>query len=182
MELAATKTMEPETCASKIFDFALLPFVCQRRFAEICDGKTLRTFASINSSTRDISKRCHFIEHLEIKVDASTCQHDPDCSCNENGFCNGDTDLSLYNCEWVQHYNIKKPEGQLEARHLQNLPISIRSTDKLSFFVETIDLKDLQKLTTMEFKFLNFIGNIEADSLTDFINFITDLSKRANFE
>lgn len=168
-----------------IFSFITLPYVCQRRFAEICDGKTLKVFALISSVTRNLSKRCHTIE--QIKIDYSYSVVSPiitfRCFCDKDEFCRGvnETRISAFKSKFevLDKINLTNlGDTKTDDHFLHSLPFSFNSVQRLELRCNSINLTDLKPLIGPEIKTLYFYGGIRTEcSLEEFMNFIKCLSR-----
>ena len=154
----------------EVIDFESLPWLCQKRFAEICDGKTLKTFASIDASTRRLAKRCHVFD--EVFVDAtfvSQCTYKLRCYCDAGQDCpfhNQWIDPSFFKVKVLIANRIKIVDycsEKTEASFFRNLPINFNFFEYLFIHVRRINLKDLQTITNPGLKSLYFMDSIESD-------------------
>ena len=174
------------------FDFASLPYVCQRRFAEICDGRTLRTFASINDSTRNLSKRCHWIKNFIVDYfdpNYSSLYAHVQCYCTDKEYCKLDYEgfdfcgkgkfEALNDIEIIQF----EVHTTLDASFFQQLPIRFTSNKSLRISVESIKFSVLKDLINQNLKKLYTSGEIIMDnSFYEFIEFFKSLSNLDKYE
>lgn len=177
--------MIPSNSVEKIFSFASLPYVCQRRFAEICDGRTLRTFASLNDSTRNLSKRCHWIKEVMIGIPNGSIEYYIKCLCSPTEHCRG-IDISQFNgkLDVLDVVKLQYPRDQNESdasaddHFFERLPVSLSSLENLFILADSIKFSVLKTLWNPILKVLEFQGDVIFDcALTDFVDFIKLLSK-----
>ena len=177
------ESISTQNLSENSFDFASLPYVCQRRFAEICDGKTLRTFASINASTRQFSKRCHWIKKVIIDQEPSIYAR-VQCYCTLGEFCKGLKDSELFEngtLEVLEEIEIQysSEKSAIDASFFQQFPITFKSNEHLRIVVNSIKFSLLRSLINPNLKTMYFEGEISFDcTFSDFLAFLDSLTKQ----
>ena len=164
------------------FDFPSLPYVCQKRFAEICDPASLKIFAAINASTTRLAKRCHVIDEVELDAYRSTkhCRFSIPCYCGAEEFCRSISDPLTFKGKLTVMNKIKITNTLYECSQLfQYLPISFDSVRILHFTVHRINLNDLKMILKPNLNVFDFYGGLISDiSIKEFAQFICDFSKK----
>ena len=169
------------------FNFASLPWVCQKRFAEVCDPGTLKTFASLNSFTRSLAKRCHFVNYAAIEDDRPA-YYRISCFCHPREHCDAcdlghlklvKSKLEVMNTVdiWVSNENIS-----VDDRFFHGLPISLSSNQCLRLKVRHIEFTILRSLLTPNLRRFQFYGCICFGHFArEAVTFIEQLSKLDDF-
>ena len=167
------------------FDFPSLPWVCQKRFAEICDARTLKTFASINAATRSLSKGCHSIENVFIE-DGIPSSYILSCYCKSSRCCKIIDATSLpqnQKFDVLGVVRIHEKSKESGAEYFQKLPINLKSNEKMCLNIYQIKFSVLKSLITPNLKSFEFSGRIQFDlTVKGFIEFVELLSKLEHFQ
>ena len=188
---------------SKTFDFSSLPWICQKRFAEICDPKTLKTFASIAASTRRLAKRRHVIDNVSVDYyydsdndddfnfdsDDDVYKYEPvlRSKCQVLCYCDGEKchgiDISSVKTKFEVTGTIKIDCISKLIDVIECLPFTLNSNEVLELFAYPTDINVLKKLVTPNLKAFLYRGSIIPPcSMTEFAAFLRSLSKLESFE
>ena len=109
----------------KAFDFLTLPYVCQKRFAEICDRRTLEKFVKINSRTTELVNGCHFVKKNLVNFNSGIQHFTVACFCKTDN-----------------HRNCRELEAlKLKSYAAKNVSIVVTKKFVNTSFFQTLPLK-----------------------------------------
>lgn len=140
-----------------IFSFSSLPWICQKRFAEICDTQTMLKFKQLSPQIQELSKSRSIIKRLRIGyIKHPECDRDL-CKCLP-GQCFRNIKISdIKNVEIIEELKIDLPRATITKEFIQSFSFIAPELHVTSFDIEFEALKLLLERKLVSFVFLGTI-------------------------